>query len=217
MAAIKYYPSSRIKTGLHSRGGSYMLNGKAYVGPYYLTYKGEAFSGTNPVVGSNQLLEVVGTVGGIVQGSSKNTNAYNKVATDNNTSVAASFKRSNIEGTLKQLISYYPIVLDSDYSRGYFTRYFAKRIIDKGYILEISYVDWATMKNGNDPTYQEYETTDMIWQLTGPLKDRRVSQYQVIGGIETTNKRITEMKTKSFIGLVEFIGGDYIKFAKVSK
>jgi hypothetical protein len=54
----------------------------------------------------------------------------------------------------------------------------------------------------------------LLWQLTGPLNDTRVSQYQIKGGIINTNRRVTEQKALSFRGLVEFIGGDYVKFAK---
>jgi hypothetical protein len=95
-------------------------------------------------------------------------------------------------------------------------RYFAKRIADKGYIMEISYEDYTLLKSNTDKTYADYEATDMMWQLTGPLKDTRVSQYQIKGGIETTNERITKAKAKTFIGLVEFIGGNYTKYAKVT-
>jgi hypothetical protein len=57
----------------------------------------------------------------------------------------------------------------------------------------------------------------MFWQLTGPKNDKRVSQYQIIGGVYDTNKRVTEGKAKGFIGIVEFIGGDYTKFAKLTE
>jgi hypothetical protein len=56
----------------------------------------------------------------------------------------------------------------------------------------------------------------MLWQLTGPLNDTRISQYQIKGGVFNTNKRVTEAKQKSFRGIIEFIGGDYIKFARIT-
>ena len=57
---------------------------------------------------------------------------------------------------------------------------------------------------------------DMLWQLTGPLNDTRKSQYQIVGGVFSTNKRVTEAKQKSFRGIVEFIGGDYVKYARIT-
>jgi hypothetical protein len=56
----------------------------------------------------------------------------------------------------------------------------------------------------------------MLWQLTGPLNDTRISQYQIQGGVFDTNKRVTEAKQKGFNGIIDFIGGDYTKFAKIT-
>jgi hypothetical protein len=61
-----------------------------------------------------------------------------------------------------------------------------------------------------------YESTSILWQLTGPLKDTRISQYQIKGGVYDTNKRVTEQKALTFRGLIEFIGGEYTKFAKIT-
>ena len=78
-------------------------------------------------------------------------------------------------------------------------------------------MDYAQLENGNvSPNMLSYETTSMLWQLTGPLNDTRVSQYQITGGVFDTNRRVTLAKEKSFTGIVEFIGGDYIKFAKIT-
>ena len=83
--------------------------------------------------------------------------------------------------------------------------------------MEISEQDWAQVGNGNvDKGLLSYETTDMLWQLTGPMYDTRKSQYQIIGGVYTTNKRVTEAKQNTFRGIVEYIGGDYTKFAKIT-
>jgi nitric oxide reductase activation protein len=35
-------------------------------------------------------------------------------------------------------------------------------------------------------------------------------------GVYDTNKRVTEAKQKTFRGIVEFIGGDYVKFARIT-
>ena len=107
--------------------------------------------------------------------------------------------------------------MESDYQVGSFIRYFAKNISGPGYIFEISQGDYANIQNGLSPIdFRIYETTSMLWQLTGPLKDTRVSQYQIKGGVYDTNKRITEQKALTFRGLIEFIGGEYTKFAKIT-
>ena len=83
------------------------------------------------------------------------------------------------------------------------------------YIMEISYTDWATIKSKED--YEDYQTIELFWQLTGPLNDKRISQYQIKGGVYDTNKRITEGKAKGFNGLVDYIGGDYTKYARITE
>jgi hypothetical protein len=216
MANLKYFPISRITTSKYTSGNLYELDGKPYVGAYYMTYRGEAYTGENPLVGGNELLVELGTSKGIKKSYNQSINNYN--AATQNTQPPAQYQATNskLPQTLKGIIPYYPIPSDADYARGYFMRYFAKRIADKGYIMEVSYGDYSIIKDATDPTYQDYEIESMMWQLTGPLKDTRVSQYQVKGGVETTNKRVTEQKAKNFVGLVEFIGGDYTKFAKIT-
>lgn len=218
MTFIKYYPLARVKTNLYTRGTTYQLGGKPYAGFYYLTYKGQAFTGPNPAVGGNERLEPLVSPQKqkeTLQLSNAAPELLAKVDAGRNSLPTGSLKSASLVG-LKPLAPYYPVVTEFDYQRGYFTRYFAKRIADKGYIFEISYTDWANIVNEDDPTTFEYEVTDLLWQLTGPRTDQRVSQYQVKGGVETTNKRVTEAKAKNFIGLFEYIGGDYTKFARIT-
>jgi len=215
MAGIKYYPLSRVQTGLTTSGNLYTLEGKPYSGPYYLTYDGKAFSGPNPACGSNQLLlpvsfDTKAQKAAISPLRGKGTKIDQSIR---QAVAAATTAAAKSTATLKQLIPYYPVVLDSDYSRGYFTRYFAKKVNINGYILEISYTDWATVKNKTDIQFEDYEVLDMFWQVKGPAHDKRVSQYQVVGGVYDTNKRVTEGKAKGFNGLIEYVGGDYIKYA----
>jgi len=214
---IKYYPQTRIKTDLYTRGTTYALpNGKPYTGRYYLLYDGTAYTGANPVVGTNEQLTPINTTSnsptlGANPSIAGNIsyNSYNIAKSNNTTEKNAS--------NLEELTPYYPTPTQSDYQLGYFTRYFAKNVTGPGYILEISQNDYANVKNG---VYNSivilYEVATLLWQLTGPLNDKRLSQYQIQGGVYSTNKRVTEAKAVGFRGLVEYIGGDYIKFAKIT-
>jgi hypothetical protein len=212
---IRYYPLSRILPNLYTRGDEYLdPNGKPYSGRYYLTYDNKAYSGISPINGTNQPLRRI-TAGSI---------ASNAVRTPaGNTYAALSLQKTpanpqeSIDVELRELKPYYPIPLQSDYSRGYFTRYFAKNVTGPGYIVEISQNDWSKIQNGDiSEDVLAYETINMLWQLTGPLHDTRVSQYQIIGGVYDTNKRVTEAKAKGFNGLLNFIDGEYTKFAKIT-
>jgi len=204
---IKYYPLTQIRPNLYTRGNEFTTpDGKTYAGRYYLTYDNKAFTGINPVVGTNEELTAIPV------SNSPTSNIYTAASTQNTQKRA---KESNT--VLSELDSYFPVPIASDYSRGYFTRYFAKSASGPQFIIEISQMDYSQLQNGNvSPTVLGYQSTSMLWQLTGPLNNTRVSQYQVKGGVYDTNKRVTEAKQTQFRGIVEFIGGDYTKFAQIT-
>lgn len=212
---IRYYPSSRIKPNLYTRGDEYILpTGEVYRGKYYLTYSGEAYTGINPVTGTNILLARAGSSNPSVEArilASRGSAIVNIGSADKYVAVDTSNQ------LLTELVPYNPFPISDDYSRGYFTRYFAKTVTGPGYVLEISPEDYAKIQNGQvADNVLGYQTTSMIWQLTGPLNDTRISQYQIKGGVFTTNKRVTEARAVGFVGLLNYIGGDYTKFAKIT-
>lgn len=206
---IKYYPLTRIIPNLYTRGDEYVTSdGKPYTGRFYTTYDNKSFVGINPVLGTNDPLTPIAQAN-ITPSAA---NAYTVANTQNTQQTA---KASST--VLTQLNSYFPVPIASDYARGYFTRYFAKNVTGPQYIIEISQMDYSQIQNGNvSPNVLGYETTTLLWQLTGPLNDMRISQYQVQGGVYTTNKRVTEAKQANFRGIVEFIGGNYTQFAKIT-
>jgi len=216
---IKYYPLSRIKTDLYTRGNIYKLpNGQPYTGKYYITYDGIAYAGANPVVGTNEQLTRLEDVSNVLnQAGGNNLTTYTIAKSQNSITQSNLNKTLNSNNRLQELQPYYPVPLPSDYQLGYFTRYFAKNVTGPGYLLEISQTDYANVLNGAYAvTNLVYEVANLFWQLTGPLYDTRISQYQIQGGVFDTNKRVTEAEAVGFRGLVEFIGGDYIKFAKIT-
>ena len=208
--SVKYYPLTRIRSNLYTRGNEFTtLDGKTYAGRYYLTYENKAFTGINPVLGTNEELTAVPVVS---SSSNPTSNAYTAASTQN---TQKRTKSSDV--TLSELNSYFPVPIASDYSRGYFTRYFAKNVSGPQYIIEISQMDYSQLQNGNvSPNVLGYESTSMLWQLAGPLKDTRKSQYEIQGGVYDTNKRVTEAKQLGFRGIIEFIGEEYTKYAKIT-
>lgn len=207
---LRYYPLTRIIQNRYTRGNEFSLpNGTSYTGRYYTLYNGTSYTGINPVLGTNILLTSV-------QDARNNPNFKGNINSQNVVTAQQDLTLSE-NAQLTELKPYYPIATDSNYQRGYFTRYFAKTVSGPQYVFEISKLDWTKIQNGNvSDTVLGYETADMLWQLIGPLYDTRVSQYQVKGGVYTTNKRVTEAKNKGFNGLIEFIGEDYTKFAKIT-
>jgi len=212
---IRYYPLTRIKTDLYTRGTTYKLpNGEPYTGRYYLTYEGKAYTGANPAIGTNEELTRLETTSNKINQVS-NTGTIYTIVKSQNTISQTGLTATLSNNQLQELEPYYPTVLESDYQIGYFTRYFAKKITGPGYIFEISKAQYANIQNNANPQdFLVYESTSILWQLTGPLRNTRVSQYQIKGGIIDTNQRVTEQKALTFRGLVEYIGGDYTKFAR---
>lgn len=213
---LRYYPLTRILTNRYTRGGEFILqNGASYVGRYYTTYDGNSYTGANPVLGASEPLFSISKRDTIVK--------LNPTAKGGSKAISDSLLRVGLEAyagdevDLRELKPYYPVPAESDYQRGYFTRYFAKNVTGPGYIFEVSKEVWSAIQNGEIPNnVLAYETADILWQLTGPLNNKRISQYQVQGGVFDTNKRVTEAEERTFRGIVAFIGGDYTKFARIT-
>ena len=200
---MPYFPKSRIIENQKANPGEFTLpNGKDYSGPYYTTFTGETYSGANPYSPGSVLLArkiVSNGEGSIVQ--DENIGNYNTLKTPT-----------------FQLIDptpYTPKPTEEDYTKGYITRYFTKKENEKGYIIEISRDEYNSIVNGEaDYDIRLYQVTTILWKLTGPLRSTRQSQYNVIPGIVDVNQRLTETANKNFLGIVDFIGGDYTKFAR---
>lgn len=210
---LRYYPSFAIRPNLNTAGGEFLLNGEPYSGRYYETYDGRAFTGSTPEIGSNEPLERIQTY--LSAPALLNTNLSTKSIRDlaSKTGVVPSTSTSTrIPG---QPNAYYPQPTDQDYKKGYITRYFTKKENERGFITEISQDEYNSIVNGTaDYDISIYQTTTILWKLTGPLKSKRESQYNVIPGIIDTNQRLTESANRTFLGIVDFIGGDYSKFAR---
>lgn len=216
--ALKYYPLSRVATNKYTRGNEFVLpNGTPYAGKYYATYNNKFFTGATPALGTNEELIPVSVFNARSRTNNTLINSANGINVVPSSSAAYDQSTGQLPGTLTELNPYVPVPLSSDYQRGYFTRYFAKKVSGAGYIIEISQQDWSQIGDGElNKGLLSYEITDMLWQLTGPMYNTRISQYQIQGGVYDTNKRVTEAKQQSFRGIVEYIGGNYTKFAKIT-
>lgn len=203
---LRYYPSFKTITNLNSQGGEFTLDGKPYKGKYYLIYDGRAFSGPSPQVGPSKKLQKVSSFNFAI--------GINSLPEDLKlqTAIKTGVLNNRIPGKPN---SYYPQPVESDYKKGYLIRYFTKKENEKGFVIEISQEEYNSILNGTaDYDVRLYQVTKILWKITGPLNSTRQSQYNVIPGIIDTNKRLVETANKTFLGIVEFIGGDYTKFAR---
>lgn len=205
---LRYYPSYAIIDNLTTNGGEFYLNGKPYSGKYYQTIDNEYYSGPNPQTGPNEKLSKEN----IIQRAPGFNNVFLPPDLKKQLAIKTNIVSNRPQG---QPGSFFPEPSKEDYTRGYITRYFTKKENQKGYIIEISKEEYNNIVNGDtDYDIRLYQVTTILWKLTGPLNNTRKSQYNVIPGIIETNRRLTEAANKNFLGIVDFIGGDYTKFAK---
>lgn len=194
---IRYYPANRVKTSQITTGGTLNYQGQEYVGYYYETFDGKTFSGKTPSdPDGNQPL----TPTDEVDSRSSIVNAE------------SAGKDPNLQ--LNYLTPYYPKPTPEEYARGYFIRYFAKKVNSQESIIEISKENYAKMKESRVSLEDYlYQVTDLFWQISGPLYDDRVNKQYPVAGIVNTNKRLVENKNKTFPGIKAYIGEEYTKYA----
>ena len=205
---LRYYPSFAIIQNLNAQPGEFTLDGVPYSGKYYQTVDGEFFTGVNPQTGPSEKLQKI--------------IAYQSAPGLNNQAILDRTKldlaiRSNLSTTriAGKPNTYYPQPTSDDYKKGYVIRYFTKKENERGFITEINEAEYNSIVNGTaDYDISLYQTTKILWKLTGPLKSTRTSQYNVIPGIIDTNERLTISSDKNFLGIVDYIGGDYGKYAR---
>jgi hypothetical protein len=220
--SLKYYPSFRVQTNQNTAGGDFTVNGKPYVGKFYTTYDGKAFSGTDPISGPNELLTPVQqykqspvltnkSLSPILIDALSNSTPNNKNITSPTTQQSVYGIGNSTTGPL----SFYPLPLPSDYDRGYIIRYFVKKKNNIGFIIEISEQEYNSIQDGSASyDISMYQTGQILWKLTGPLNSIRINQYDTRSGIIDVNKRLTENLNRTLLGIIDFIGGDYSKWAR---
>jgi hypothetical protein len=204
---VRYYPSFKVKPNQITKGNAFLLNGIPYVGLYYTTSEGASFAGANPIVGSNEFLEPMPlNVKSIVGLSTINATQELKQQLANTT--------KGILSTSKYPTPYFPRPIQSDYDLGYIDRYFMKKENENGYIMEISPSDYLDITNGR-ALYSTslLQVIKIRWKLTGSLNTKRISQYDIRAGIIDTNQRLVTAANPGFFGIIDYIGGEYSKFA----
>lgn len=199
---LRYYPDFAVIKNLNATG-QFTLNGVSYSGKYYQTFNGRYFSGPDPSTGPSEELRKIPETP-----NSPGLISLNLTDKQRNSQI----RINRIPGKPN---SYYPQPNENDYKRGYLIRYFTKKENERGFVTEISEDEYNTIVNGTaDYDISMYQTTKILWKITGPLRSQRKSQYDITPGIIDTNQRLTETANKTFLGIIDFIGGDYAKFAR---
>jgi hypothetical protein len=179
-----YYPKSQIKPNLYTNGEEYVIEStnSSYIGYYYLTSTGIAFTGRNPDDLPNQrLLKIEPLLSSKISPNPQdklvlfsftdNPNSLNDNFSINYESVLdyAVLKNINIYDPPAKFIPFYSPVLPTqqDYQVGEFRRYFCKKTNQIQYI-EINQEQFDQLV-AKDPQieFSLYLPFFIDWQLTG--------------------------------------------------
>jgi hypothetical protein len=119
---------------------------------------------------------------------------------------------------------------ERDYKKGYFDRYFAKKINDKNAIIKEINKDNKKGVKAQQQISILYKIIEVRWKLTGPRHDVNIDKAYnpysapttddfgqndsgIVYGIEDTNRRTVALKNKEMPGLVGKII-NYIQFTE---
>lgn len=201
---MPYFPKSRIIENQQSNPGEFILpDGKEYVGPYYTTFDGKVYSGTNPYsTVSVPLIKIPSTQ--IYDGFIKDLNVTNY---DNIKSLSLA--------QLTDPTPFTPKPTEEDYKRGKITRYFARqRNGTKFKIMEIDQPTYNNLSNNRGGLNTSlWKVISIFWQISGPLNDQKVNGIRTRAGIIDTNQRVLNNAEKNFIGIKQYLT-DLKQFAR---
>ena len=198
----QYFPKNRIEDSKYTNGDKFTTGntGKPYVGYYYETYDGRYKTGKNPMEGpSYDLIPNPIANSNTSLSLTENNVVYSALSSDRG---KGNFKIYS----LKDPLSFYPKPTPQDYSRGYFTRYVAKRRNSPNSIfLEIDQPTHLDLQYKRGVyNYVLWDSISIFWQITGPLKDNKENKDFPRAGIINTNERILKSKELAFPSLSKF-------------
>ena len=181
-----YLPKSKYKGNQYTSGREYRIPGEldAYVGPYFTTSKGIAYTGAEPSPSSVRLEPLP---------EKENPTGYSSSTGEVVFYEEYDLLRNNPQEfelrSTSPVPTHYPKPTDKDYEKGALTRYFVR---DKtnGRIQEVSSTVYKSIKSKKtDYYYPKYSILQLEWRLTS-IQDNRYT---------------TSLGAISFKGLVEYL------------
>tara|TARA_R110000744_G_scaffold15863_3_gene43866 strand:- start:7341 stop:7952 length:612 start_codon:yes stop_codon:yes gene_type:complete len=200
-----YYPPNKIKPNQYTRGGEYALvqNGSNYIGYYFTTFDGKAFTGKTIGDTSNAELIISSQTTSPSQDYSLLSNPfYTQILQGNNDDIQNLPKYSMPR-------PYTPIPTDSDYQRRFFTRYFMRRVNGSN-ISEISSETFNDLPQGEKYNSALYVTTSLSWQISGQLETTTENGI-ITRGVRQVNMETVQQTNLVFIGINQYLT-DYAEF-----
>ena len=200
-----YYPPNKIKSNQYTSGNEYVVaqDRSNYIGYYFTTFDGKAFTGKT--VGDTFNLELLPA------------SQFTQFSKDY-TFVGDRFYNQILKGTddnIQQLPKYSiprpytPSPTNSDYQRGFFTRYFMRRV-NGDVINEISRETYNDLSQGEKYNSALYITISLPWLISGQL-ETTTSNGIITRGVRQVNMETVQQTNLIFIGIDQYLT-DYTEF-----
>jgi hypothetical protein len=190
-----YYPKSQISTPLYTNGNEFLLNGRNYIGNYWINSEGNNYTGKSPQNPPNNLLTPI-------LSNPTNNKIPSSYYEDNRIYYQSKNKTFELSAPLPPITSI-TFPTEDDYQTGEFQRYFARKRNEFKYI-EI-----------NSDTYKKYVDEDqgVQWQLYAPIQISWIltgKQEKVYN----TNKNIVLLyqQQNNIFGFFESFRGKFTKY-----
>ena len=193
-----YYPKSQITTPLYTSGKEYLLNGKNYVGFYWIDSKGRSYSGKTPQNPPNYLLTRIREE--ITEEEIQPASLF----IEEKDYYRAKRKRFNQIAPSPPIPSV-TFPTDEEYETGEFQRYFVKKRNEIKYIeINKSTYQLFTSKN-QSVQWQLYSPIRISWFLTG----KRSKVYEI-----NRNIVLLYQRNSGIFGFLESFKNKFTKYFK---
>jgi hypothetical protein len=200
---MPYYPKSRIIENQQANQGEFLLpDGKDYTGPYYTTFDGKFFTGSNPyTLNSRPLIPTALSA--------------DPEFVDLTKEKYDSLNSSLLNLSLIDPTPFTPTPTSEDYRKGKITRYFARQRNGRQFkLMEINKDTFEALNNRSKGLNTSlWKTISIFWQISGPERTQIVNGIKTQAGIIDTNQRILDNAEKTFIGLKQYLT-DLKQFAR---
>lgn len=185
-----YYPEGQIKKGLYTNGKQFMFeSGEEYIGPYH------AYPTTNEIFTQSSYIKNVSKklipYVNLADGTIRQKWEYDKLA-------------ASIPSPYHFPMYGKPTPTETDYSVGFFYRFFVKKY-HNDLITEVDSIQFGKTQ------VEHYAKIKIPWKLTGPTKD---SQVKV--GVLDTNRRIVYGVDTKIQGMISYVS-NYIEYARIEQ
>jgi hypothetical protein len=201
-----YYPKSQITTNLYTNGNKlmYKSNSIPYIGYYWVTSTGKAYTGKTPQDTPTEELVAL-DIPKASQNLTLKEVTFNNIESDVNPSLKTYSTLVPSPTTLFLPTYYQPQPTQQDYQIGEFRRYFTKKTNELLY-TEVSKDTYDNILNKNSQwLWQDYLAFNIPWSISG---DKLT--------VAKTNKNIVDltMQRLNLYKFNDYLRNDYLKFYK---